>query len=134
MRPATLLYAALMMVFPLAAIGEDLPPVIRDAPPMRSPEESLKSLVPRPGFRVELMAAEPLVMDPVDIAWGPDGRTWVAEMAAWCREHPEAEDGIYDDPDLERDLNTQLGQQDQASGQGADDRSRGIDRGGKEGR
>ncbi len=36
---------------------------------------------PRPGFRVELVAAEPLVMDPVDVAWGPDGRLWVAEMA-----------------------------------------------------
>ena len=26
------------------------------------------------------MAAEPLVMDPVDIAWGPDGKAWVVEM------------------------------------------------------
>ena len=33
------------------------------------------------GLRVELVAAEPLVMDPVDLAWGPDGRLWVAEMA-----------------------------------------------------
>ena len=33
------------------------------------------------GFQVDLVAAEPLVKDPVDIAWGPDGRLWVVEMA-----------------------------------------------------
>lgn len=32
------------------------------------------------GYRVELVAAEPLVMDPVAFDWGPDGRLWVAEM------------------------------------------------------
>jgi len=38
-------------------------------PPARSPESSLRSLLPRPGFRAELMAAEPLVMDCIDIQW-----------------------------------------------------------------
>jgi len=33
------------------------------------------------GFQVELVASEPLVMDPVDFDWGPDGRLWVVEMA-----------------------------------------------------
>ena len=47
----------------------------------RAPDVSLRTMTPRPGFRVELVAAEPLVMDPVDVAWGPDGRMWVAEMA-----------------------------------------------------
>jgi len=50
-------------------------------PPPRSPEESLQSFDVLPGFKVELAAAEPLVMDPVDIAWGPDGKAWVAEYA-----------------------------------------------------
>src|SRR5262245_25292764 len=45
-----------------------------------SPEDSLKQLVVRPGLRVELVAAEPLVVDPVAIAWGPDGKLWVVEM------------------------------------------------------
>jgi len=35
----------------------------------------------RPGFRVELVAAEPLVMDPIALDWGPDGKLWVVEMA-----------------------------------------------------
>ena len=47
----------------------------------RTAKASLKAMQPRPGFRVELVAAEPLVMDPVDVAWGPDGTMWVVEMA-----------------------------------------------------
>ena len=35
----------------------------------------------KPGYRVELVAAEPLVRDPVAFDWGPDGKLWVAEMA-----------------------------------------------------
>ena len=50
-------------------------------PPPRSPEESLGSFEVLSGFQVELVAAEPLVMDPVDIAWGPDGKVWIVEYA-----------------------------------------------------
>lgn len=49
-------------------------------PTARTPEASLKSLSTRPGLRVELMAAEPLVRDPVAFDWGIDGKLWVAEM------------------------------------------------------
>jgi putative membrane-bound dehydrogenase-like protein len=49
-------------------------------PGPKSPQESLKCMKPRPGFTVELMAAEPLVMDPIAFAWGPDGKFWVVEM------------------------------------------------------
>jgi putative membrane-bound dehydrogenase-like protein len=42
----------------------------------------------RPGFAVELVAAEPLVVDPVAFDWGPDGRMWVAEM----RDYPTGMD------------------------------------------
>jgi len=47
----------------------------------KKPQASWKSIETRPGFKVDLVASEPLVMDPVDIAWGPDGKMWVAEMA-----------------------------------------------------
>ncbi len=45
------------------------------------PKESLNSIRVRPGFQVELMAAEPLVMDPIALDWGADGKLWVVEMA-----------------------------------------------------
>lgn len=44
------------------------------------PQASLKTIHARPGFVVELAAAEPLVTSPVAINFGPDGRMWVAEM------------------------------------------------------
>ena len=44
------------------------------------PEAALASMQVPAGYRVELVAAEPLVMDPVAFDWGPDGRLWVAEM------------------------------------------------------
>jgi putative membrane-bound dehydrogenase-like protein len=64
-------------------------PTAENFPP-KSPEESLLAMVPRPGFEVELMAAEPFVADPVDIAWGPDGKLWVVEMA----DYPLGEDDV----------------------------------------
>ncbi len=48
-------------------------------PPPKSPEESLAAIV-SPGISVELVAAEPLVVDPVAFDWGPDGQLWVVEM------------------------------------------------------
>src|SRR5947209_6132344 len=49
-------------------------------PAAKSPAESLACMKPRPGFTVELMAAEPLVHDPIAFAFGPDGKLWVVEM------------------------------------------------------
>jgi putative membrane-bound dehydrogenase-like protein len=57
-------------------------------PAPRSPEESLRSISVRPGMKVELVAAEPLIVDPVAFDWGPDGRLWVVEM----RDYPNGID------------------------------------------
>jgi len=51
-----------------------------DTPPL-SPEESMKVTHVRDGFALQLVVAEPLVVDPVAIDWGADGKLWVAEMA-----------------------------------------------------
>ncbi len=50
-------------------------------PQPKSPDAALKTIKVKPGFRVELVAAEPLLKDPVAFDWGPDGKLWVAEMA-----------------------------------------------------
>src|SRR5262249_25659458 len=50
---------------------------------------SLAVMRARPGFQVELAAAEPLVRDPVAMAFGPDGRLWVVEMG----DYPRGADG-----------------------------------------
>ncbi|VTR95429.1 membrane-bound dehydrogenase : Uncharacterized protein OS=Planctomyces maris DSM 8797 GN=PM8797T_16413 PE=4 SV=1: Ceramidase_alk: Cytochrom_C [Gemmata massiliana] len=46
-----------------------------------SPQQSRSLIKTKPGLKVELVAAEPLVADPVAIAFGPDGKLWAAEMA-----------------------------------------------------
>lgn len=46
-----------------------------------SPAEAVASMEPATGWKVELVAAEPLVVDPVAIDWAADGSLWVAEMA-----------------------------------------------------
>ncbi len=51
-----------------------------DGPPPKSPEESLKEIDARPGFKVDLVAQEPLVQDPIAFEWGADGKLWVVEM------------------------------------------------------
>jgi putative membrane-bound dehydrogenase-like protein len=54
-------------------------------PGPRSPERSLAVMHARPGFQVELAAAEPLVTDPIAMCWGPDGKLWVVEMGDYPR-------------------------------------------------
>ncbi len=51
--------------------------------PVLSPEESMKTLKVPPGFRIELVAAEPLVHSPMAMAFGADGRVWVVEMRGY---------------------------------------------------
>lgn len=48
--------------------------------PALSPEEALKTFYMPPGYRVELVASEPLVEEPVAIDWDTEGRLWVVEM------------------------------------------------------
>ena len=56
--------------------------LLRDvAPAPKSPNRSRQCIDVASGLRVELVAAEPLVMDPVAFDWGPDGKLWVVEMA-----------------------------------------------------
>jgi len=49
-------------------------------PAAKSPEASRDAIQVRPGMKVELVASEPLVADPVAFDWGADGSLWVAEM------------------------------------------------------
>ncbi|MEO6245527.1 MAG: PVC-type heme-binding CxxCH protein [Opitutaceae bacterium] len=74
---------------PLLAYKEVPPPENVVLPKPRSAGESLAAIKVPLGFEVELVAAEPLVQDPIDFAWGADGRLWVVEMA----DYPKGLDG-----------------------------------------
>ena len=53
------------------------------SPPSTAAEEELARFTTQPGYRLELVAAEPLVQDPVAIDFDPDGRMYVVEMRAF---------------------------------------------------
>jgi len=53
-----------------------------------SPEESLKSIHVNSDFHVELFASEPLVFDPVEIAFDENGKIYVCEMLDYPEDPP----------------------------------------------
>ncbi|GAB4152438.1 MAG: dehydrogenase [Planctomycetota bacterium] len=93
-------FAARILVLPLATAlaipalaqqgdrpGEEQVPWPEDIPippsPVLSPERALASFRIAEGYRIELAAAEPLVEDPVAIAFDEDARLWVVEMRSF---------------------------------------------------
>lgn len=56
---------------------------IDSEPAVLSPEEEMRTFVLPPGFRVEVVASEPMVEDPVLIDWDSRGRLWVVEMPGY---------------------------------------------------
>ena len=82
---ALLLFAAVLTVS-----GQQSSPVNRPWPPdvqkvspespALSPADALKTFYMPPGYRIELVASEPLIQDPIAIDWDPQGRLWAVEM------------------------------------------------------
>ncbi|MEO1994441.1 MAG: PVC-type heme-binding CxxCH protein, partial [Planctomycetaceae bacterium] len=58
-------------------------------PAPRTPRKSAELIRVRPGLRVELVASEPLIRDPVAFDWDVTGRLWVVEMGGY----PNGTDG-----------------------------------------
>lgn len=81
-------------------------PVPRDLPrlPPREPAEAVATFKTQAGFRMELIAAEPLVTDPVAGAYDDDGRLYVVEM----NDYPYT-DKSTDKPNVERTTDLPLG-------------------------
>ncbi len=65
---------------PLAAAGESIEQLLKSIPP-KEPAEALRGLETLPGFHVEFVAHEPLVLDPVAAAIDENGFMYVAEDA-----------------------------------------------------
>ena len=68
----------------------DTPPA-----PELTPEEALAGFSLAPNFEIELVAAEPLVEDPVAITWDEDGLMYVVEMRGYM---PDAFGNGKDEP------------------------------------
>jgi mono/diheme cytochrome c family protein/glucose/arabinose dehydrogenase len=105
----TILLLLLAVVTASAQIGDkaDKPGVVQKPlvpkelippAPALSPADALKSFKVAPGFRIELVASDPLVQDPVAMAIDPDGRIWVVEMLSYM---PDL-DGNHEDAPVGR--------------------------------
>jgi len=73
----------------------------------KSPQEELATFALKPGLRLELVASEPLIEDPIAINFAPDGSLFVCEMRGYSERRDEAlgrvsrltdtnQDGVYD--------------------------------------
>jgi mono/diheme cytochrome c family protein/glucose/arabinose dehydrogenase/HEAT repeat protein len=88
--------AALMITAGLATgyafqAGQSWPPPLQqvtDESPVFSPAESMKKIVLPPGYRLELVASEPMIQEPVAIDWDANGRLWVIEMPGYMEDMP----------------------------------------------
>jgi glucose/arabinose dehydrogenase/mono/diheme cytochrome c family protein len=58
----------------------------KPSPAYLSPEESLKTMYLPDGYHIELVASEPMIHQPVAIAWDGDGRMYVAEMITYMQD------------------------------------------------
>ncbi len=107
MMPATLrrLFLLIVLANAVAAVTAASPDVTADQLPRIPPtgaDRAAETISVRPGFRIELMAAEPLVVDPIAIAFDEEARAYVIEM----RDYSERRDDrlgrvklLYDDND-----------------------------------
>lgn len=63
------------------------PEIVKEAPSdFLSPEESIKRFYLPVGYKVELVASEPMIDEPVTIAWDGNGRMYVAEMNTYMQD------------------------------------------------
>jgi glucose/arabinose dehydrogenase len=51
-----------------------------------SPEESMKTMVLPEGYHVQLVASEPMIKEPVAIAWDGNAKMYVAEMMTYMQD------------------------------------------------
>lgn len=84
--PFRCLLLCCLLVLPLAHAQDAARPTLKkdygaELPriPPKEPEDALKTFVLRPGFRIDLVASEPLIRSPVAMDFDEDGRLYVVE-------------------------------------------------------
>lgn len=74
-------YSLTLAVIGLVLFGCDRDQTGGEGPsPEKTPEEELATFQLEDGLQIQLVAAEPMVQDPVVMTFDPDGKLWVVEM------------------------------------------------------
>ena len=83
----------------LLAQADDTPKLFNTqelSSPFLKPTEALKAITVPEGFRVQLAAAEPMVQQPIDMAWDARGRLWIAECYTYAEKETNFEKRLKD--------------------------------------
>ena len=84
------MFAALaVLLAPAFAAGPEVDAGQLPRVPATPPEMALGTFKVKPGFQLELVAAEPLVIDPIALSFDEDGRCFVVEMRDYSERRPE---------------------------------------------
>ena len=51
-----------------------------------SPEESMKTIQVPDGYKLQLVASEPMIKEPVDCVWDANGNLYVIEMTTYMQD------------------------------------------------
>ena len=79
-----------LLGIPFPAVADDFIPRRQSAPPgpPLTPEQAIAKMTVPPGFRVELVASEPALQNPVAMAFDDRGRIYVTESFEYPRREP----------------------------------------------
>src|SRR5262249_51264905 len=82
-----LLLGLLALPYPLLVADQEVIPHRQDKPPNQpySAEEALRRMTVPDGFTVELVAAEPDLVNPIAMTFDDRGRIWVTESLEYPR-------------------------------------------------
>jgi putative heme-binding domain-containing protein len=82
--------SGVLFLLAAAAGAQEVIPHRQDRMPNRpySPEEAIEAMTVPPGFTVELVAAEPDIVNPIAMAFDDRGRIWVTESLEYPRRQP----------------------------------------------
>ncbi len=77
------LFSLVISFYFLTACADQNTSVSTDDSSVNSPEEELSTFQLEPGLKVQLVASEPMIQEPVFAVFDEDGKLWVAEMRGY---------------------------------------------------
>jgi mono/diheme cytochrome c family protein/glucose/arabinose dehydrogenase len=80
--------------FVLVSCQKNKPIPATEDSPVRSALEEMATFQIEPGFKVQLVASEPLIEDPILIQFDEDGRLWVVEMRGYMSDIEGSEEDL----------------------------------------
>jgi mono/diheme cytochrome c family protein/glucose/arabinose dehydrogenase len=87
-----------LTAFDAWAVEEDMPPPPASwkipPAPLVPAAEATKTFILQPGYRVELVAAEPMIEDPVAMSWDGDGHLFVVEMRGYMNDPTSSDETL----------------------------------------